>query len=293
MTVVQAGSMGRAAQRLNTSQSAISRSIAELETTLGVRLLDRNRQGIEPTEYGYSLLDCGLAVFDELRRGVKNIELLADPTAGEVRLGTIDALAATFVSVIIDRLSRRYPRIGFDLITDDLPALSRRLYERNIDLLIVQKFDALPEERLDFEVLYDASCVIAAGARNPWARRRQVRLADLIDEPWVLPPPESGFGPTAVNAFRASGLEYPRATVVTSQAHTRLSLLQSGRLLSIFTTAVFPTKQSDVKILPIKLPIAHAPVGIVTLKGRTLSPVGRLFVDGARETAKLIAQGRL
>ena len=49
MTVVQAGSMGKAAQRLNTSQPAISRSIAELEHALGVRLLDRHRQGVEPT----------------------------------------------------------------------------------------------------------------------------------------------------------------------------------------------------------------------------------------------------
>jgi hypothetical protein len=69
--------------------------------------------------------------------------------------------------------------------------------------------------------------------------------------------------------------------------------LKSGRLLSIFTTSVFPTKQSDAKVLPVALPIAHAPVGIITLRGRTLSPVAQLFVNSARETAKLIAQGRL
>ena len=89
MTVVQAGSMGKAAQRLNTSQPNISRSIAELEHALGVRLLDRHRQGVEPTEYGRALLDCGVAVFDDLRQGVKNIEFLADPAAGEVRIGCI------------------------------------------------------------------------------------------------------------------------------------------------------------------------------------------------------------
>src|SRR6202008_2794146 len=84
MTVVQAGSMGKAAHRLNISQPAISRSIAEIEHSFGVRLLDRNRQGVEPTEYGRALLDCGVAVFDDLRQGVKKIEFLADPAAGEV-----------------------------------------------------------------------------------------------------------------------------------------------------------------------------------------------------------------
>src|SRR5882762_690460 len=105
MTVVQAGSMGKAAQRLNSTQPNISRAIAELEHALGVRLLDRHRQGIEPTEYGRALLDCGVAVFDDLRQGVKNIEFLADPTAGEVRIGSNPLLAATFVSAVVDRLS--------------------------------------------------------------------------------------------------------------------------------------------------------------------------------------------
>src|SRR4249920_3914095 len=82
MTVVQAGSMGKAALVLNTTQPNISRSIGELEHALGVRLLDRHRQGIAPTDYGPALLDCGAAVFDDLRQGMKNIAFLANPAAG-------------------------------------------------------------------------------------------------------------------------------------------------------------------------------------------------------------------
>ena len=80
MGVVQAGSMSKAAQVLNTTQPAISRSIADLEHTIGVRLLDRGRQGVEPTEYGRALLDGGVAMFDDLRQAVARIEFLADPT---------------------------------------------------------------------------------------------------------------------------------------------------------------------------------------------------------------------
>src|ERR1700741_3302065 len=72
MVVVQAGSMGKAARILNTSQPNISKSIADLEHVLGVSLLDRHRQGVEPTAYGRALLDCGVTVFDELRQGVRN-----------------------------------------------------------------------------------------------------------------------------------------------------------------------------------------------------------------------------
>src|SRR5260221_9718158 len=73
MAVVQAGSMSKAAAFLNTGQPAISRSIAELEHSLGVRLLDRSRHGVRPTDYGRALLDGGTAVFDDLRQAVKSI----------------------------------------------------------------------------------------------------------------------------------------------------------------------------------------------------------------------------
>ena len=72
MAVVQAGSMGKAAALLNTTQSAISRSIADLEHAVGVRLLDRNPHGIEPTQYGRGLLKRGVAAFDELKQSVQD-----------------------------------------------------------------------------------------------------------------------------------------------------------------------------------------------------------------------------
>src|SRR5690242_16586560 len=111
MAVVQAGSMNKAARLLNTGQSAISRSVAELEQTVGVRLLDRNPQGVEPTQYGRALLNGGTAVFDDLRSALKTIEFLADPATGEVRIGSSALLAASFVSALVDQLSRRHPGI--------------------------------------------------------------------------------------------------------------------------------------------------------------------------------------
>ena len=67
LTVIQIGSMGKAASLLNMSQPAISNAIAQLEHTLGVRLLDRSRQGVEPTPSGRALIKRGVAMFDELR----------------------------------------------------------------------------------------------------------------------------------------------------------------------------------------------------------------------------------
>ena len=119
---------------------------------------------------------------------VKNIEFLADPEAGEVRIGCNTLLAASVASAVVDRLSRRYPRMMFHLATGYVEALHRELSERNVDLLIARRFSPIADERLNFKFLFDDSCVVAASAQSPWARRRRVALADLVNEPWVLPP---------------------------------------------------------------------------------------------------------
>src|SRR4249920_3261136 len=80
LAVAQSGSMARAAERLAISHPVVSKTISDLERALGVRLLDRTAQGIEPTAYGRAFITCGATVFDELRRGVQEIELLSDPT---------------------------------------------------------------------------------------------------------------------------------------------------------------------------------------------------------------------
>src|SRR5438552_513170 len=106
MTVARCGSMGKAAAQLSVSQPAISKAIADIEYTLGVRLLDRSPQGVEPTIYGRALLDRGLIAFDELRQAVKHIEFLADPTAGELRIGATIVIATGFVTAVLDQLCR-------------------------------------------------------------------------------------------------------------------------------------------------------------------------------------------
>jgi DNA-binding transcriptional LysR family regulator len=222
---------------------------------------------------------------------VKSIEFLVDPAAGEVRVGCNPLLAASFVSAVVDRLSRHYPRIVFRLVTGYVEALHHQLSERNVDLLIARKLGPIADERLDFEFLFDDSCVVVAGAQSPWARRRRIGLAELVNESWVLPPP-GGMASIAMEAFVTKGLNYPRITVVTDSLQVRMSLLATGRFLTIFpaSTMRFSTWRSELKVLPVELPMTLVPNGIVTLKNRTLSPVARLLIDTAREVAKPLAK---
>jgi DNA-binding transcriptional LysR family regulator len=153
MSVVDGGSMGKAAKSLATSQPAVSRAIADLEYSLGVRLLDRGPHGIVPTPYGRALVRRSVAAFDELRQGVKDIEFLADPTAGEVRIATPITAAAGFLAGVIDTLARRHPRVVCHLITGELPMIYRALEERAVDAVVMGIPTPLADH-LQAEVLY-------------------------------------------------------------------------------------------------------------------------------------------
>jgi DNA-binding transcriptional LysR family regulator len=253
-----------------------------------VSLLDRTARGVKPTEYGRAMLECGVAVFDDLRQGAKKIEFLTDPAAGEVRIGCHPGLAASFVPAVVDEVACRYPRIVFHLMVAEVVTLQHELTERNVDLLITREFHSLADERLSFEFLFDDSFFVVAGAQNPWVRRRRIALTDLLNESWALPPPESVFGSVVMEAFRSCGLDYPRTTVVTIPPDIRISLLATGHFLTIFAASAlrFSTRRPELKVLPVELPMARVPSGIVTLKNRTLSPVAQLFVEHAREVAK-------
>jgi DNA-binding transcriptional LysR family regulator len=294
MSVAERGSMAKAAESLATSQPAISRAIADLEYSLGVCLLDRGPRGVVPTPYGHALIKRGIAIFDELKQGVRDIEFLADPTAGDVRIAAPIGWGAELVATVIDRLARRYPRVVCHLTVCDSPLTTLALERREVDLAVERILRPLAEDHLRAEVLYTDSVFVMAARGSPWARRRRIRLAELMNEPWALSPP--GELPTELvrNAFRAAGLELPRPAMVTITGVARLALVAKGRFLTMApeTALKFGGWESAIKILPIDLAIPAGAVGIITLKNRTLTPVAQLFIDCAREVVKPIAMSR-
>src|SRR5882757_1669327 len=295
LATVESGSMARAAEQLAISQPVVSRSIASLEHTLGVRLLDRSRSGIEPTIYGRALLAHGLAAFNELKQGVTAIEALADPTTGELRIGSTEPMAAGLLGAIIDKLSIQYPRLAFHVTLGFPPEMrDHGLRTRAVDLDIGRLPDLVPADDTAVEILFDDRSYVVAGIQNPWTRRRKIKLSDLMTEPWCLPPPESFPGGRIATAFRSRGLEVPRASVMAGSIQLTHTMLATGRFLTILSGSMlhFSAGRLSLKILPVEVPIQRWPVGIVTLKNRTLSPVAQLFVDCARKVAKPLANCR-
>jgi DNA-binding transcriptional LysR family regulator len=289
--VVQWGSMAKAASHLAMSQPAVSESIANLEDALRVRLLDRSTRGIAPTLYAHALLKRGHVVFDELRQGIRDIEFLANPTVGEVRVACGDTLAAGLLPAAIDRLTRRHPRIVVRMIQANAEALDfRELRERRVDLNLVRVPRPFAEDDLDVEILFDDPHHVVVGARSSWARRRRITLAALVNEPWIFASNQM-VRELIAEAFKARGLEVPQERVSASSILLRNHLLATGRFLTVLPESVlrYNAKRWSLKALPINLGVKLRTVAIVTLKNRTLSPVVRLFVEHVRAVAKTMS----
>jgi DNA-binding transcriptional LysR family regulator len=288
--VVHSGSMAKAAGYLALSQSAVSKSITEMEHTLGVPLLERTSRGVEPTTYARILLRRSVTIFDELSQGLKEIEYLADPASGELKIGTTEPMTA-IVAAVIDRLSRQYPRMVFHVLVADTAVLLPELRERNLDLAISRIAGPSPGKDFRAVILFQDPLVVMTAQSNPWARRHDFDLADLLDEPWILPPPHVFLGQFVAAAFHTRGLALPRSSVMTASVHMRHNMLATGRFMAMLPRVMlrFPIYGGLLKALPIDLPETRRPIAFVTLKKRDLSPVAKLFLNCAREVVSALA----
>jgi len=295
-SVVQWGSMAKAAAHLGMSQPAVSEIIAKLEKTLEVRLFDRHRHGVTPTMYGRALLQRSEAAFDELRQGLRDIEGLADPSAGEVRIGCPESIAASILPAIVQRFAREHPLAVVHVTQVSTATLEfPELRERKFDAVLARIDAPIGKnhfgDEFDVEKLFDDRVVLATGRSSKWAKLRKPRLADLRDAQWVMTTPETINAELVSSAFRAVGLDGPAVNVVTFSVHLRAHLMASGDFITALPHSALRANADyfGLRVLPIDLPAKPWPVAIVTLRNRTLSPIVGRFIDCVRKSSGELA----
>ncbi|HEY7301081.1 MAG TPA: LysR family transcriptional regulator [Xanthobacteraceae bacterium] len=289
LAVAEHGSMAKAAARLAVSQPTVSKTIADMEHALGVRLFDRTAQGVEPNQYGHALLKWAVVMFDDVKQGVEEIEFLADPSVGTLRIGATEPMLGGFLAAVVARVHQRYPKITFEISQPPSFVQQRRdLLERRCDLTLGRVMTSDSERDFATEILFEEPGSVVAGPQNPLLRRRKLKLAELLDQPWTLPRLDSVVGNYLTEAFRVAGLPLPGNVVICGSIQMHQALLVNGPFLAIFPKSLlrFGAKHLNVKVLPVALPGRPPPVGITMLKNRTLNPIIQRFIACAREIAK-------
>jgi DNA-binding transcriptional LysR family regulator len=230
-----------------------------------------------------------------LKQGIRDIEFLADPTKGDIRIGCPDSIAGAILAPMLEKFCSDHP--GIALAVDPVPTPTLELPElhaRKLDVVLARLSRPQADDpfggALSVEVLFDDKAIIAAGANSRWARRRKIDLTDLLDASWVGTSRQTLTTMLMEQAFQARNLPAPKMRVMTFSVQVRAHLLATGDFVSAMPKSMLHLNPecSGLKELPIKLPSPSFPVAIVTLKNRTLTPAVELFLESLRTYIKAL-----
>jgi DNA-binding transcriptional LysR family regulator len=288
-TIAEIGSMAKAANLLALSQPAISKAIADMEHVVGASLLERSSRGVELTESGRILVARGRVIFDEVRQGLKDIETLADPTRGDLRIGAADPLTVV-VAEIVAELSSKYPRITYQVTINDADTTLRQLRDRELDVVLTRWNPETTPDDLSFEILFHSPLAVLANKSHPLVKRKKLNLKDLTGERWTLSPPDSYFGRIATDVFRREKLEMPLSVVTTISIHMRVDLLASGNFISMLPTYILRQQGNGAWLRALDVNLNEAgPIAAITLKKRRPAGTLKLFQETSHRISRTIA----
>ncbi|MGH9088056.1 MAG: LysR family transcriptional regulator [Acidimicrobiales bacterium] len=182
---VDLGSMTRAAERNHVVQSAVSQAVSRLERSCGVRLLERQRGGVRPTEAGEALAVHARGVLTAMERAREDMQAFAGLEKGSIRLGVLHTATPLVLTRLLRALRERHP--GLRLHPEEATAaeLADGLTTGTLDVGVL----FLPAELRSLEVVPLAPVDLVVITGDPSAG--PVDLATLHDAPWVAFPPEN------------------------------------------------------------------------------------------------------
>lgn len=287
LAIYDCGSVGQAADELHITQPALSKSLRQLETEIGVPLFERTSSGMVPTVYGDTLSVHLRLVEAEFRNAEAEIASLKGATKGHLYVGVGPSMTPHLVPNVLRRLRAQRPGITITvfegLSEDHLPALRRG----DLDVA-VGTWPAVNEKALASETVLNDRVSIIAGSTHPLTKKRRVSLSSLLEFPWVLPPHTQRWRNHLDDVFLAQGLTLPEPGVTTNSPTLLRSMLLGGLYLSYLPELCVQDDLADNRIqaLAVEGIDDHTSVTLTYRKRSVASPVCHAFVDALRDMAK-------
>ena len=225
--------LSRTAQRLHTTQPALSRSLAQLESLLETRLFDRTTKRISLTAAGASLLQHADRILAELELAQQELVGIRGGISGEVRIGLLPTFSADLLAQAIARARGIVPDVLFVVQVLPLAPLYDALLSGRVDLMLSHAELNVDLNRVEVDELYEEHSRVLVARDHPLARRRKVRLPELANQPWVLPPPDTPLRPKIDRLLSVHRHAAPTAArdVQTDSMPLALGLMQHAQML--------------------------------------------------------------
>jgi DNA-binding transcriptional LysR family regulator len=278
-----------AARHLHLTQSALSHLMRELESQLGVRVIDRDTRNFALTAAGTELLQNAERILSEVDQTVSGLRDLVAKRRGRVTVAAPPVLAASLLPAAIARFKAEHPGVTVRLLDVLTGQILEAVRSGEADFGVGTFRKSEPEVELD--TLYEDRLVAVLPCASPLAGRRRLAWKDLRDAPLVMMSSASAFHYLVDHAASEAGLTAAPAYEV-GYMGTAIALVEAGlgiAVLPAYAGSMIDTRKAAVR--PVDSPAVTREVSIVTRAGRSLSPAAQQFTDVLRETFSAAGAG--
>jgi DNA-binding transcriptional LysR family regulator len=281
---VEHRTMHAAASVVNISQPALSKAIRNLETDLGVTLLDRQPRGVVATPFGETLFRYAKMVDNEMRRAVAEIDAMRGMTRGTIVVGVIPTMC-TLMGDVARLVMERHPGLKLHLRVAFSSELTAALLEGEIDLAVLLLPPDSPQLGLEIRALLVTSPAVVVRSGHPLAGRSNLTMRDLAEFPWLIP----DYPPTHRNivnrAFIDAGMTPPVPAINVSTVIFFDALIRKTDLVTVVPATLINAGERTHGLVPLHtaFPFPTESVGMAFRQNSTLLPGARRVMDLVRE----------
>lgn len=286
-TVAECGALARAAELLHMSQPAVSKTIRELEDSLGERLFDRTAKGVVPTLFGQHVIRYANSLHAEIKRAAEDLTALRDGSSGRLTIGSYMVALPFLLPRALDIFYRGGDTARVSVIDGDKDKLLNGLRSGEIDIVVGRMADPAEATEIRQVPLYFEPIVLVAGRHNPLATKPDLDAQDLAQQEWVMPHASSVARRPIHLFFIRQGLELPQRVIETVSFPLIRALLMQRNTVAALPWQIVRTdiEQGSLVRLPLEMDYPALPVGIITLASDSPSPTVLRAIESLREAA--------
>ncbi|MCM5704675.1 LysR family transcriptional regulator [Larsenimonas salina] len=284
VTLARVHSEPRAARALGLTQPAISASLRQLESHVGMELFMRTRRGMLLTDSGEILARHARLALRELTMACQDLIALQGRIKGHVVIGCLPLAATQLVPMAIDALRKSLPEVSVSVIDGTYDGLVEALRCGEIDLLIGALRPEAPGKELEQEALFDDCLSIVTHRTHPLARRLRVSLKELETAEWITPRAGTPSREAFERVFDHAGLASPKVEIETGNLGMLRSLLQYSQRVAVASLHQlhYEIESGELCVLPIALEGTRRSIGITRRADDVLTPALETIINQLR-----------